>query len=41
MVTFTKNKQTNKITFFKNGKVVYPISINGNIAVFTNQLILI
>lgn len=31
-----KNIRTNKIEFFQNGKQVFPISINGNIATFKN-----
>lgn len=31
-----KDRNTNKVMFFLNGKQVYPISVSGNICKFSN-----
>ena len=36
MIRIMKCKLTNKVTFYKNGKQVFPITIKGNIAEFSN-----
>ncbi len=42
MITSRKNKNTNKVEFFRNGKQVFNFSIKGNIVKFsTGELILI
>ncbi len=42
MITFIKNKQTNKLMFFRNGVQVFDFTIKGNIVKFsTGELILI
>jgi hypothetical protein len=36
MITYIKSRLTNKVTFYLNGKQVYPVSISGNIYKFEN-----
>jgi len=41
MITTQKDKQTNKVNFFKAGKQVYPLTVKGNIATFKNGISII
>lgn len=36
MITTIKCRKTNKVTFYLNGKQIYPVSISGNIYKFEN-----
>ncbi len=36
MITTTKDIKTNKVSFYQDGLQVFPISISGNIAEFSN-----
>lgn len=36
MTRAIKNKQTNKVEFFRNGKQVFDFTIKGNIVTFSN-----
>lgn len=36
MTTYTKDKKTNSVKFYRNGMQVFDFSISGNVAFFEN-----